>query len=189
MQHLLNWRLLLWRHLGNKFWEFCKLLVQDSWLCVASISRHAARSITLPALFYSSVNYTDALDWLSRWCGDEINRWRNKTTPFTARDVTIFITTSNFEIRNSLGYNISENACLNYRTTNICPFRQQKLLKITLLQLFQWKNALSSAMPKVGVSLCLLYFSTPEGWAWLNQWVTGERLMNLTTVSVTSTGK
>jgi len=94
-----------------------------------------------PALFYSSVNDTDAPDWLSHWCSDEINQWTNKTTPFTARDVTIFIATSNFEIQNSLSYNISvENARLNYLTTNICPFREQKLLKITLLQLFQWKT-------------------------------------------------
>jgi len=35
----------------------------------------------LPALFYSSVNHTNAPDWLSRCCGDEINWWTNKTTP------------------------------------------------------------------------------------------------------------
>jgi len=79
------------------------------------------------------VNDTDAPDWLHRCCSDEISQQRNKTTPFTARDVRIFMATLNFEIRNSLGYNISvENACLNYRMTSICRFRQQKLLKITL---------------------------------------------------------
>jgi len=41
------------------------------------------------ALFNSSVNHTDATDWLSSCCADEINRWTNKTTPFTACDVTI----------------------------------------------------------------------------------------------------
>ena len=110
------------------------------------------------ALFNSSMNHTDAPDWLSRCCGDEINRWTNKSTPFTACEVTIFIATSNFEIRNSLGYNISvENACLNYRTTNICHFVNKNCLKLHFYNYFNEKTHLSSATPKVGVSLCLLF--------------------------------
>ena len=65
-----------------------------------------------------------------------------------------------------------------------CRFRQQKPLKITLLQLFQWKKRICRLTRGRRVCHFVYFFSTPEGWAWLNRWVTGERLMNLTTVSV-----